>query len=79
MCGSLTPSPRYTGYIGKKHIANALERFHASYPDVALAINVTRHPYSFLGDSKNGGFLRSGGTWHEGLVDYTDGTDEGAR
>ena len=57
----------------------ALERFHASHPDVALAINVTRHPYSFLGDSKNGeGVLRSGGTWHEGLMDYTDGTENGA-
>jgi len=68
-----------SGYIGKKHITKALERFHASNPDVALAINVTRHPYSFLGDSKSGGFLRSGGTWHDGLKDYTDGTDEGAR
>jgi len=42
---------------------------------------VTRHPYSFLGDSKSGGHLRSGGdaTWHDGLVDYTGGTEEGAR
>jgi len=47
---------------------------------VALAINVTRHPYSFLGDNRDGdGFLRSGGTWHEGLMDYTDGTEAGAR
>ena len=46
---------------------------------MALAINVTRHPYSFLGDNRNSdGFLRSGGTWHEGLIDYTDGTEEGA-
>ena len=47
---------------------------------MALAVNVTRHPYSFLGDSRNdgGGFLRSGGTWHEGLMDYTDGTEAGA-
>lgn len=46
---------------------------------MALAVNVTRHPYSFLGDSPNGeGFLRSGGTWHEGLMDYTDGTEAGA-
>ena len=46
-------------------MAKALQRFHAQFPDVALSINVTRHPYSFLGDSKDGGFLRSGGTWHE--------------
>ena len=47
---------------------------------MALAINVTRHPYSFLGDNRGGnGFLRSGGTWHEGLMDYTDGTEAGAR
>lgn len=59
-------------------MAKALQRFHAQFPDVALSINVTRHPYSFLGDSKDGGFLRSGGTWHEGLMDYTDGTEQGA-
>ena len=40
----------------------------------------TRHPYSFLGDTPPGtsSHLRSGGTWHEGLMDYTDGTEEGA-
>lgn len=39
---------------------------------------MTRHPYSFLGDSKIGGSLRSGRTWHDGLKNYTDGTEEGA-
>lgn len=62
-------------------MATAIERFHQLFPDTALQVNVTRHPYSFLGDSKSGGFLRSGGaaTWHDGLVDYTGGTEAGAR
>ncbi len=60
---------------------SALDRFHASHPDLAIAIDVTRHPFSFLGDSKTGGFIRSGGdiTWHDSLVDYTDGTERGAK
>ena len=42
---------------------------------------MTRRPYSFLGDAKRGGHLRDfpGATWHDGLVDYTDGTEAGAR
>lgn len=43
-------------------------------------INVTRHPYSFVGDADQTlgpGRLRSG-TWHTGLMDYTDGTEQGA-
>ena len=31
-------------------MARAVEAFHARHPDVALEINVTRHPYSFVGD-----------------------------
>ena len=40
----------------------------------------TRHPYSILGDTPPGStsHLRSGGTWHEGFMDYTDGTEQGA-
>lgn len=62
-------------------MASAIDRFHQRFPDTALQVNVSRHPYSFLGDSKSGGFLRSGGaaTWHDGLVDYTGGTEAGAR
>lgn len=42
-------------------------------------MDVWRRPYSFLGDNKSGnGRLRSGGTWHDSLVDYTDGTQESA-
>jgi hypothetical protein len=33
----------------------ALDMFHETFPDSALAINVTRHPYSFIGDAKPGG------------------------
>ena len=29
----------------------AIDDFHAAHPDVALELNVTRHPYSFIGDS----------------------------
>lgn len=28
----------------------AVDEFHALHPDVALEVNVTRHPYSFVGD-----------------------------
>ena len=48
---------------------------------MALQLNVTRHPYSFLGDSdqsKRGSSLRSGGTWHEGLIDYVGGSEQRA-
>ena len=31
-------------------MAHAIEAFHARHPGVALEINVTRHPYSFVGD-----------------------------
>jgi len=31
---------------------HAVQRFHALHPEVALAVNVTRHPYSFVGDRK---------------------------
>ena len=37
-------------YIGKKHISSALESFHRSHPEVSMAINITRHPFSFRGD-----------------------------
>uniref|UniRef100_A0A6T8NX31 DSBA-like thioredoxin domain-containing protein n=1 Tax=Hemiselmis andersenii TaxID=464988 RepID=A0A6T8NX31_HEMAN len=46
-----------------------------------MQINVTRHPYSFIGDTDTSkgyhGGLRAG-TWHTGLMDYTDGTESGA-
>ena len=41
---------------------------------------MTRHPYSFVGDYRGPDEGRSlpGGTWHEGLKGYTDGTEQGA-
>lgn len=38
-------------YIGKKHISAALDLFHASHPKVQIAVNITRHPFSFRGDA----------------------------
>lgn len=53
--------------------------FHDKHPRSAIAINVTRHPYSFLGDDRSSsGFFPSGQTWHESLIDYTGGTVAGA-
>lgn len=40
----------YYRYIGKKHISSALEIFHRRHPEVSIAINITRHPFSFRGD-----------------------------
>lgn len=62
-------------------MAAAIQQFHDLHPEVALQLNVTRRPYSFLGDAdqKAGrSSLRSGGTWHEGLIDYTGGSEERA-
>ena len=55
---------------------HAIERFHASYPDVILEMNVTRHPYSFLGDQRSGAGSLAGydapltQTWHDALLGY---------
>eukprot|EP01051_Picozoa_sp_SAG22_P022272 SAG22_NODE_5275_length_1048_cov_1.418335_2_plen_268_part_01 len=56
--------------------------FHERHADVALQLNVTRHPYSFIGGSKghqSPGGLRGhdGGppaeTWHDTLLSYMGG------
>ena len=60
---------------------HALESFHAQHPDVALELNVTRHPYSFIGDSKAsegpGGLKGFDApvteTWHDALLGYMGG------
>jgi predicted DsbA family dithiol-disulfide isomerase len=31
-------------------MVHAVERFHDLHPEIALSVNVTRHPYSFVGD-----------------------------
>mmetsp|Transcript_4079 Transcript_4079/g.11072 ORF Transcript_4079/g.11072 Transcript_4079/m.11072 type:complete len:218 (-) Transcript_4079:173-826(-) len=58
-----------------------MERFHGQHADVGVTMEVTRHPYSFLGDDKKarGSSNLRDGTWHEGLVSYADGTEAGAR
>ena len=76
-------------YIGKANILRALDGFYRSYPNVALQVNVTRHPYSFIGDSKASDGAKSGGlqgvdkdgkesepteTWHDGLLGYMGGS-----
>lgn len=61
-----------------------LDRFHELHPDVGVLLNVTRHPYSFNGDSKRGSLAGHGTkegaepTWHESLLGYCGG-DEGRR
>lgn len=55
-----------------------MERFHMMHPDVALQINVTRWPYSFIGDDRSGGSSLAGSsegaelkeTWHDALLGY---------
>lgn len=52
---------------------------HRHAGEVAAAVDVWRRPYSFLGDAPGGkGHIRNGGSWHESLIDYTDGTKETA-
>lgn len=69
--------------MGKKSLEHALADFHDLHPTVALALNVTRRPFSFLGQQpanedsghsdKWGGFprLKRKGIWHERLTDYS--------
>jgi len=43
---------------------------------VALQLNVTRHPYSFLGDSQSAtGKRHEMATWHDGLLGYVGGDE----
>mmetsp|Transcript_63380 Transcript_63380/g.163064 ORF Transcript_63380/g.163064 Transcript_63380/m.163064 type:complete len:225 (-) Transcript_63380:125-799(-) len=58
-----------------------MARFHELNADVGVTVEVTRYPYSFLGDDKNArqtSHLKDG-TWHQSLVAYTNGTEAGAR
>jgi hypothetical protein len=71
------------GFVGKTNLELALREFHELHPNVALALNVTRRPFSFLGqqpadvDDGNsdrwGGFprLKRRGIWHDRLTDYS--------
>ena len=68
------------GYIGKKHITSALSQFHKENPDVALAIDVVRHPFSFHGANTQATsrLQIQAKSWHQSLIEYTDGTEDGA-
>lgn len=58
-----------------------MRTFHARHADVGVAVEVTRHPYSFLGNDRRArerSNLRDG-TWHEGLINYAGGTEAAAR
>ena len=48
----LSPGPGIhpAGSYRHSHMARAVSRFHALHPDLALEVNVTRYPYSFVGD-----------------------------
>ena len=56
-----------------------MRRFNEKHEGtVALAVDVWRRPYSFLGDSPGGRGGIQNTTWHESLIDYTDGTETSA-
>lgn len=56
-----------------------MRRFNEKHASVvALAVDVWRRPYSFLGDSPEGRGRIRNTTWHESLIDYTDGTETSA-
>ena len=60
-------------FVGKNHLENALKSFHDEHPSVALALNVTRKPFSFLGQQpadKDERQLKRKGIWHDRLMDY---------
>ncbi len=57
-----------------------MENFHAAHPRHALAINVTRYPYSFIGADRSGRSNLAGSaagelteTWHDALLGYMGG------
>ena len=57
-----------------------MKAFHEGHPDVALELQVTRHPFSFIGDLDErqieaGSSLKKKGTWRDRLLDYTGGNE----
>lgn len=56
--------------------------FHEKHPDVSLLMNVTRHPYSFVGDNPKMGLGRPEGeekTWHDGILWNAGGNEAKCR
>lgn len=64
-----------------------MRAFHERHPDIALLLNVTRHPYSFLADSRGReGSLADANcpegrepTWHESLLGYCGNSPQARR
>jgi len=56
-----------------------MERFHATHQDVSVELNVTRHPYSFVGDKPiaKGAELKE--TWADALYRYMGSTGDFAQ
>lgn len=58
-----------------------MDAFHQRHTDVAVLLNVHRHPYSFLGDAKKGSLAGDSTpqgeepTWHESLLGYVGGNE----
>ena len=52
---------------------HALLAFHDAHPTVALTLNITRRPFSFLGQQpadQDRHTLKRKGIWHDRLMDY---------
>lgn len=53
-----------------------MRRFHKENPSLALQVNVSRYPYSFIGDDHGGGRSLAGAddglkeSWHDALLGY---------
>ena len=59
--------------MGKNHLEHALLAFHDAHPTVALALNITRRPFSFLGQQpadQDRQTLKRKSIWHDRLMDY---------
>jgi len=59
--------------VGKNHLEHALLAFHDAHPTVALTLNITRRPFSFLGQQpadQDRQRLKRKGIWHDRLMDY---------
>ena len=66
--------------MAQTNIVRAIEAFHAANPAIVLQANVSRHPYSFIGDRRGGSDSGLPGiaagddaptqTWHDGLLGH---------
>ena len=56
--------------MGTANLLKAMDRFYATHQDVSVELNVTCHPYSFVGDKPiaKGAELKE--TWADALYRY---------